>query len=109
LAEPNRSSRAINEACKLAGTDSAGDGTAAITCWAALALASSTALVLTNKPSLDDVLPKARRQSIVADEAIDHLADFALVQSIDRKRADMRRPDPRRHELRPERHDQQHG
>ena len=54
---PSRSSRAMSEACRLAGTASAGDGTAATTRPAAVSLsASSTALVIssTNKgiPSL---------------------------------------------------------
>ena len=49
LAGPSRSSRAISEACKLAGTARAGNGTAAAVCSAALSLpASSTALVISS-------------------------------------------------------------
>ena len=49
LAGPSRSSRAISDACKLAGTASAGDGTAAAACSAVPSLsASSTALVISS-------------------------------------------------------------
>jgi len=47
---PRRSSRAISEACKLAGTASAGDGIAATARSAAVSLsASSTALVISSR------------------------------------------------------------
>ena len=58
---PSRSSRAMSEACRLAGTASAGDGTAAIARSAAVSPpASNTALVIssTNKgiPSLRSMM-----------------------------------------------------
>ena len=59
--------------------------------------------------ALDDVLPDARRQRLVADDAVDHGADFALRQPIDGEGGHMRPSDPGRLELRPERHDQQHA
>jgi hypothetical protein len=58
--------------------------------------------------ALDDVLPDALRQHLVADEVVDHRADFALRQSIDGECSHVRPSDPRRVEFRPERHDQQH-
>ncbi len=63
LAEPRRSSRAINEACKLAGTAKAGDGTAAAVCRASPSLsASSTAFVIssTNRgmPSVRSIMSR---------------------------------------------------
>ena len=52
LAEPSRSSRAISEACRLAGTARAGDGTAAAVCCASPSLsASSTAFVISSTNS----------------------------------------------------------
>ena len=49
LAGPSRSSRAISEACRLAGTDKAGDGTAGVCGRAAPSLsASNTALVISS-------------------------------------------------------------
>ena len=49
LAGPSRSSRAISDACKLAGTARVGDGMAATVCCAAPSLpASSTALVISS-------------------------------------------------------------
>ena len=116
LAGPSRSSRAISEACKLAGTARAGDGTAA-----AAVLAVAFALRLQHRlghfldeqgnavGALDDVLSNARGQRLVADDAVDHGGDFALSQPIDGESGDMRPSDPRRLELRSERHDQQHA
>ena len=48
LAEPSRSSRAISEACRLAGTARDGDGTAAALFAAPSLSASSTALVISS-------------------------------------------------------------
>ena len=59
--------------------------------------------------ALDDVLPDARREELVADDAVDHGADFALRQPIDRERGHVRPSDPGRLEFWPERHDQQHA
>ena len=59
--------------------------------------------------ALDDVLPDARRQRLVADDAVDHGADFALRQPIDGEGGHVRSSDPGRLEFRPERHDQQYA
>ena len=59
--------------------------------------------------ALDDVLPDARREGLVADDAIDHGADFPLSQPIDGEGGDVRSSDPSRIEFRPERHDQQYA
>src|SRR5215471_19094164 len=59
--------------------------------------------------ALDDVLPNACREKLVADNAVDHGADFALCQSIDGNGGHVRPSDPRRLELWPEREDQQHA
>jgi hypothetical protein len=58
--------------------------------------------------ALNDVLPDARRQQLVADDPLDHRIDIALHQPIDGEGAYLRPSDPRRLELRPERHDQHH-
>ena len=116
FAGPSRSSRAISDACRLAGTARAGDGmAAAVRCAAPSLPASSTALVIssTNKgmPSVRsmmswrmlagrDLLPTTR--SIMA-------LDFALRQPIDGESRHVRPSDPGRLELWPERHDQQHA
>ena len=116
LAGPSRSSRAISEACRLAGTARAGDGTDAAACSAALSLsASSTAFVISSTNSgnavgaLDDVLPDVRREELVANDPVDHGVDFALRQPIEGEGGHVGPSDPRRLELRPERHDQQHA
>ena len=57
--------------------------------------------------ALDDVLPNVRRESLVANDRVDHGIDFALRQPIDSKGGYVRPSDPRRLELRPERYDQQ--
>ena len=116
LAGPSRSSRAISEACKLAGTARAGDGTAATVRRASPSpSASSTALVIS---STNSGMPSVRStmscrmlagQQLVAGDAVDHGVDFALRQPIDRERGHVRPSDPGRFELRPERHDQQHA
>ena len=90
LAGPRRSSRAISDACKLAGTAKAVDGTVA---------GSPLRFFLTPRfqhrlghflheqgdavRALDDVLPNARRDELVADDAVDHGLDVALRQPID--------------------------
>ena len=52
LAEPSRSSRAISEACRLGGTDKAGDGTAAaVRCASPSLSASITAFVISSTNS----------------------------------------------------------
>ena len=90
LAGPSRSSRAISEACKLAGTASAGDGTAASgppRFALALRLQHRLRHLLHEQRNavgaLDDVLPDVRRQMLVADDAVDHGVDVALRQPID--------------------------
>ena len=85
LAEPSRSSRAISEACRLAGTGTDGDGIAAI-------VRSRRALALRLQHrlghflheqrnavgALDNVLPDVRRQRLIANDAVDHGSDVAL-------------------------------
>ena len=116
LAGPSRSSRAISEACRLAGTARAGDGTAA-------AVRSRVAFALRLQHrlghllheqrnavgALDDVLPDVRRELLVADDAVDHGVDIALRQPIEGEGRHVRPSDPGRLEFRPERHDQQHA
>src|SRR5262249_55932880 len=46
--------------------------------------------------ALDDILPDALRQHLVADEVVDHRADFALRQSLDGEGTHVRLPDPGR-------------
>ena len=58
--------------------------------------------------ALDDVLPNVRWEQLVADDAVDHRADFALCQPIDGEGGDVRPSDPGRLELWPERHEKQH-
>jgi hypothetical protein len=54
-------------------------------------------------------VPDARRDEIVADEAVDHGIDVALRQPIDGESRHVRSSDPRRVELRTERHNEQHS
>jgi hypothetical protein len=54
--------------------------------------------------TFDDVLPDARRQQLVADYAVDHGADLAFRQPIDRHGGHVRPPDPGRIEFRAEYH-----
>ena len=79
LAAPSRSSRAIREACKLAGTAKAGDGIAAAACPAAPSLpASRTALVISSTnngmPSVRSIMSCliVRREQFVANDPVDH-------------------------------------
>src|SRR5262249_14536576 len=51
--------------------------------------------------ALDDILPDALRQHLVADEVVDHRADFTLRQSIDGEGSHVRPSDPGRIEFRP--------
>ena len=88
FAEPSRSSRAISEACKLAGTARAEDGTAAAVWRASPSLsASNTAFVISSTnsgmPSVRSTmsLPDARRQRLIAGDAVDHGGDFALARA----------------------------
>jgi hypothetical protein len=56
--------------------------------------------------TLDDVLPNARREELVGDNAVDHDVDIALRQPIDGERGHVRPSNPGRFEFRPERNDQ---
>ena len=67
------------------------------------------ATAVRSRAALDDVLPDARREELVADDPVDHGVDFAPRQTIDGECAYVRLSDPRRLELRPECHDQQHA
>ena len=90
LAGPSRSSRAISEACRLAGTARAGDGTAAAVRRASPSLsASSTAFVIS---STNSGMPSVRSMmscrmlagsSLLPTTRVDHGADFALRQPIE--------------------------
>jgi hypothetical protein len=59
--------------------------------------------------ALDDVLPNTCRKELVADDAVDHGIDCTLRQPIDGKGGHVGPSDPRRLELWPERHDQEHA
>ena len=59
--------------------------------------------------TLDDVLPNARREKLVADDAVDHRVDVALWQAIEGQRGYMRLSDPGRRKFRPERNEQQYA
>ena len=81
LAGPSRSSRAISEACKLAGTARAGDGiAAAVRSRVAFALRLQHRLrhFLNEQRNavcaLDNVLSDARWQRLVAGDAVDQAA-----------------------------------
>jgi hypothetical protein len=111
---PSRSSRAISEACRLAGPPGRRRNRRGVRRASPSPSASSTALVIS---STNSGMPSVRstmscrmfRQRLVADDAVDHGVDFALRQPIEGQRGHMRPPDPRRLEFRPERHDQQHA
>jgi hypothetical protein len=116
FAEPSRSSRAINDACKLAGTAGAGAGIAAAIRWASLALSvSSTRLghffdeQRDAVSTLNDVLPNACRERLVAEDAVDHRVDVALWQAIEGQSGYMRLSVPGRHKFRPKCNEQQNA
>ena len=58
--------------------------------------------------ALNYVVPDARRDELVADDAVDHGLDVALRQPIDGESRHVRPSDPGRLELWTERHNQQH-
>ena len=58
--------------------------------------------------ALNDVLPDARREQLVADDAVDHGLDVALRQPIEGESGHVRSSDPGWIELWTERHNQQH-
>src|SRR6266487_3448758 len=111
LAGPSRSSRAINDACKLAGTANAGEGTKAA---ARRASPQHRLRHLFHEQrdavrALDDILPYVRRQGLVADDVVDHGADLAGRQRIEIEGGHVRLSYPARLEFRPEGYDQQHA
>jgi hypothetical protein len=55
---------------------------------------------------LDDVLPNVRWEQLASDNTVHHRTDVPLSQPIDGECGDVKPPDPRRLELRPERHDE---
>src|SRR5271157_945061 len=59
--------------------------------------------------ALDDVLPDARSDELVTNDAINHSVDVTAAQSIEGERGDVRLSNPRGFELWPKRHDQQHA
>jgi hypothetical protein len=59
--------------------------------------------------ALDDVLSDIRWQQLIADDALDHGSDFTPCQPIDCHGRHVVLSDPRRVELRPKGHDQQHA
>ena len=93
LAGPSRSSRAISEAWRLAGTANAGKERPLRSARAAPSLsASSTAFVIS---STNSGMPSVRSMmscrmfagsELVAGDAVDHGGDFALSQTIDGER-----------------------
>ena len=115
LARPRRSSRAMSEACKLAGTAMVVGGIAAAVCRASPSFpASRTAFVIssTNKgmPSVRSTMSCLilAGEQLVANYAVDHRNDFAISQPIDRQGGDVGSSDPGWLELRPERHDEKY-
>ena len=115
LADPSRSSRAISDACRLAGTASAGDGMAAdslLCCALTSRFQYGFGHFLHEQRNtvraLNDVLPDARRNELVADNIVDHRLDVALRQPIEGESSHVRSPNPGRIELWTERHNQQH-
>jgi hypothetical protein len=58
--------------------------------------------------ALDNVLPNALRQRLIARDAVDYGSDFVLPKPVEREGSHAGLSDPRRLELWPERHDQQH-
>ena len=114
MAGPSRSSRAISEACKLAGTARAGDGTAATVRRASPSLsASSTAFVISSTnsgmPSVRSTISAdhIRRQLLVPDKARDDGGRFTLPKPVERQARHMRLSHPRRVELGAESYDEQ--
>jgi hypothetical protein len=59
--------------------------------------------------ALKNVLANACGQRLISNNAVDHPAGITLRQAVDVEACDERPSDPRRLELRPERHDQQHA
>src|SRR5262249_49549565 len=59
--------------------------------------------------ALNDVLPNARWERLVADNAVDHRVNSALWQAVEGQSGYMRLSDPRRHKFRPERNEQQNA
>jgi hypothetical protein len=59
--------------------------------------------------AFDDVVPDARRKQLVANDTVDHGANFSLRQPIEREGGHVRSPNPGRLELRAKSHDQQHA
>ncbi len=114
LAGPSRSSRAISDACKLAGTARAGDGTAATVRRAAPSLsASSTAFVIS---STNSGMPSVRSTISASTSAGSALfptrrammaAASRSAKPVERQARHMRLSDPRRVELGAERYDEQ--
>jgi hypothetical protein len=58
--------------------------------------------------ALDNVLPDVRWKKLVTDDPVDHCADVAFCQSINRESGDVRASKPRWIELWSERHEKQH-
>ena len=106
----------MREACRLAGTARAEDGTAA-----AVRSCGIFAPRFQHRfghflheqrdavSALNNVLPDVRRKRLVADNAVDHGVDFALCQPVEGECGNVRPSNPRRLELWTERHDQQHA
>src|SRR6516164_5854597 len=111
LAVPRRSSRAISEACRLAGTAIDGEGNSCNCSLGFLAtcLQHSFGYFLHEQwnaiCTLDDVLAHARRERLVTRNTINDRADFVLPEPIEREGSDMRPSNPRRVKLRSVRDD----
>jgi hypothetical protein len=117
---PSRSSRAIREACKVAGTATAAEGIIAAQIdecgpladeksapfWKALAMAQRGWVMALTGNSAEAVQAISVAIPTLADDAIDHRASFAFGQPIDGKRSDIGPSQPRWLEFRTIRHDQ---
>ena len=98
FAGPSRSSRAISEACRLAGTASAGDGTAAAVRRASPSLSASKHRFghflheqRNAVGALDDVLPSRQPEVACSRRGVSIMvADFALSKPVEREGRDMR-------------------
>ena len=115
FAGPSRSSRAISEACRLAGTVRTGDGITEVRCsrrvFAARLQHRLRHLLHEQRDAvgaLDDVAADVRRKRRVADDRSMIASMSCCAKPIDGQRRHMGPADPGRLEFGPERHDQQH-
>ena len=114
FAGPRRSRRAIREACKLGGTVRAGmepPQQCAPTRFRFQFQHRLRHFLHKQRDTIsvrDDVLANAWRKQLVTDDAVNQGTNFALCQPVDSERGHVRPSNPRRVELGPKRHNQQH-